>query len=140
MTLHLIKLAVGIETLDHLKERQERFKNEAGNYRHRTRMFPKRADELIDGGSMFWVIKRLVLVRQSIIALHREADREGRKFCLIELTPHQVLVDPQRKRPFQGWRYLRPEDAPRDLADGSGYIDPDMPIDMRVELGRIGLI
>ena len=140
MTLHLLKLAVGIDHIDQLKERQRRFANEAGHRRHRTRMFPKRSDEILDGGSMFWVIKRLVLVRQPIIALHRETDEDGRGYCIIEMTPKHIAVEPQRKRPFQGWRYLKPEDAPRDLGDGMGYIDPEMPPEMRAELGRIGLI
>ena len=140
MTLHLLKLAVGIEHLDQLKARQHRFINDAGNYRHITRMFPKRGDEILDGGSMFWVIKRLVLVRQPIIALNRETDREGRRFCLIELAPNHIPVEPQRKRPFQGWRYLKAEDAPGDLSEGVGYVDPDMPADMRAELSRIELI
>ncbi|MGY8962670.1 MAG: DUF1489 family protein [Rhodospirillales bacterium] len=140
MTLHLLKLAVGIEHFDHLKERQDRFMTAVGNYQHTTRMFPKRESELLSGGSMFWVIKRLVTVRQTIIALHREADPDGRKYCVIELAPEHVFVSPQRKRPFQGWRYLKDEDAPSDLSSTDGYIDPDMPADMRAELGRIGLI
>ena len=140
MTLHLMKLAVGIENLDQLKERQRRFAKIKGNFRHRTKMFPKRSEEILDGGSMFWVIKRMVLVRQPIIALHRETDEEGRRYCFIELAPEHIAVEPQRKRPFQGWRYLKTEDAPPDLTDGTGFIDPDMPPDMRAELGRIGLI
>lgn len=140
MTLHLLKLAVGIEQVDHLKERQDRFMNAAGNYQHTTRMFPKREAELLDGGSMFWVIKKLVAVRQTIIALHREVDPDGRKYCVIELAPEHVLVSPQGKRPFQGWRYFKAEDAPSDLSSTDGYIDPDMPADMRAELSRIGLI
>lgn len=140
MTLHLLKLAVGIEHLDQLKARQDRFVNTRGNYQHMTRMFPKREAELLDGGSMYWVIKRLVSVRQPIIALHRETDDTGRGYCLIELAPAQILVAPQRKRPFQGWRYLKPEDAPADIGALDGYIDPDMPDDMRAELSRLGLI
>tara|TARA_B110000438_G_scaffold284868_1_gene314364 strand:+ start:7273 stop:7695 length:423 start_codon:yes stop_codon:yes gene_type:complete len=140
MPLHLIKLAVGIEHIDHLKERQSRFINDAGNAQHTTRMFPKRSDALLDDGSMFWVIKRMVLVRQQIIALHKGTNQEGRSMCVIELAPHHIYVQPQRKRPFQGWRYLKPGEAPKDIADGDGYIDPDMPDDMRAELSRIGLI
>lgn len=140
MTLHLLKLAVGIEHLDDLKARQDRFVNASGNYQHTTRMFPKRETELLDGGSMYWVIKRMVCVRQQIIALHREKDPEGRGYCLIELAPEHVSVAPQRKRPFQGWRYLKAEDAPADLTSSDGYIDPDMPADMRAELTMIGLI
>ena len=140
MALHLLKLAVGIEHLDQLKARQSRFANGKNNFRHRTKMFPKRSEEILDGGSMYWVIKRLVMVRQPILALHREADEEGRRYCFIELAPDLIAVEPQRKRPFQGWRYLKAEDAPPDLADGTGFIDPDMPPDMRAELGRIGLI
>lgn len=140
MTLHLMKLAVGIEHLDQLKARQQRFANAQGNYQHTTRMFPKREAELLDGGSMYWVIKRMVSVRQSIVALHRETDDNGRGFCLIELAPEYVLVMPQRKRPFQGWRYLKSEDAPADISSMDGYIDPEMPDDMRAELTRLGLI
>jgi hypothetical protein len=140
VTLHLLKLAVGVEHLDDLKARQARFVNAAGNYQHVTRMFPKREAELLDGGSMYWVMKRLVSVRQTILALHRETDSDGRSFCLIELAPEYVLVAQQRKRPFQGWRYLKPEDAPQDLTSSDGYIDPDMPPDMRAELSRIGLL
>ncbi len=140
MTLHLLKLAVGIEHLDDLKARQNKFVSASGNYQHTTRMFPKREAELLDGGSMYWVIKRLVTVRQPILALHRETDPNGRGYCLIELAPKHILVAPQRKRPFQGWRYYKPEDAPADLDSQDGYIDPDMPDDMRAELSRIGLI
>lgn len=140
MTLHLLKLAVGIEHLDDLKARQDRFVNASGNYQHTTRMFPKRESELLDGGSMYWVIKRMVSVRQPIIALHRETDPEGRGYCLIELAPEHIPVTPQRKRPFQGWRYLKPEDAPVDLTSSDGYVDPDMPAEMRAELQMIGLI
>lgn len=140
MTLHLLKLAVGIEHVDDLKARQDRFVNNAGNYQHTTRMFPKREAELLDGGSMYWVIKRMVCVRQQIIALHRETDPQGRGYCLIELAPEHIPVAPQRKRPFQGWRYLKPEDAPADLTSSDGYIDPDMPAEMRAELTLIGLI
>jgi len=140
VTLHLMKLAVGIEHLDQLKARQQRFVNAQGNYQHTTRMFPKREAELLDGGSMYWVIKRMVSVRQSIVALHRETDDNGRGFCLIELAPEYVLVMPQRKRPFQGWRYLKSEDAPADISSTDGYIDPEMPDDMRAELSKLGLI
>lgn len=140
MTLHLLKLAVGIEHLDDLKARQNKFVSASGNYQHTTRMFPKREAELLDGGSMYWVIKRLVTVRQPILALHRETDPDGRGYCLIELAPKHILVAPQRKRPFQGWRYYKPEDAPADLDSQDGFIDPDMPDDMRAELSRIGLI
>lgn len=140
MTLHLLKLAVGIEHLDDLKARQDSFVNASGNYQHTTRMFPKREAALLDGGSMYWVIKRMVAVRQPILALHRETDPDGRGYCLIELSPEHILVSPQRKRPFQGWRYLKPEDAPTDVTSSDGYIDPDMPADMRAELTLIGLI
>jgi len=142
VTLHLIKLAVGIETPEHLTERQERFRNARGNYQHTTRMTPRRSDEVLDGGSMFWVIKRMILVRQEIVALHEETDADGRGYCLIELDPNPVPVQPRRKRPFQGWRYLKPEDAPPDLSPGAahGYVDPDMPAAMRRELQALGLI
>ena len=81
MPLHLLKLAVGIEDIDDLNNRQARWKNTRGNYQHRTRMMPSRAAELLDGGSMYWVIRRMIQVRQPIVALHQKTDDQGRGYC-----------------------------------------------------------
>ena len=99
MTLNLIKLAVGIEDLDHLERRQRQTCNAAGNYRHRTRMTPKREAELLDGGAMYWVIRGLILVRQPILSLGQGKDEHGKPLCVIELAPRQILVCPRAQRP-----------------------------------------
>jgi hypothetical protein len=141
MPLNLIKLAVGIEDVDHLDKRQKQFRNAQGNYRHRTRMMPSREREILDGGSMYWVIKGFILVRQPIVALTPGKDENGKPMCLIEMEPRQILVQPRAQRAFQGWRYLKPDDAPADIASGGKiYIDPAMPKAMRMELVRLGLL
>lgn len=140
MILNLIKLAVGIGHVDQLKKRQEPFYNSDGYYEHTTRMFPKLADELVNGGSLYWVIKRLVVFRQPIVGIHKRNDQEGKGLCIIELEPNMIAVVPQARRPFQGWRYLKPKDTPRDLSTHEGFVDPEMPDDMRTELSRIFLI
>lgn len=141
MTLNIIKLAVGIEDLEHLESRQKQFRNADGNYRHRTRMMPQRQGEVLDGGSMYWVIRGMILVRQPIISLTQEDDDNGRALCVIELEPRQILVQPRAQRAFQGWRYLKADAVPADIAAGGKiYIDPSMPKAMRMELARLGLL
>ena len=115
MPLHLIKLAVGINNVDHLRVRQRLFREVKGNLRHRTRMRPRRKTEVLGGGSMYWVIRGLILVRQPIIGLRENTDDEGRALCVIELEDAHVLVRPTARRPFQGWRYLPAESAPQDI-------------------------
>ncbi len=141
MTLNLIKLAVGIDDLEHLARRQQQNRNAAGNFRHRTRMRPQREAALLGGGSLYWVIRGLIMLRQPILALGEGKDEHGRPLCIIELAPHQILVCPRAQRPFQGWRYLKPDAAPADLAPGGKiFVDPEMPQPMRLELARLGLL
>jgi hypothetical protein len=140
VTLHLIKLAVGIDDIDHLARRQRRYRLANGNFRMRTRMTPKRAAELLDGGSLFWVIRRLIQVRQPIVAVREDRDEAGRKRCIVEVEPRHVAVTPFPFRPFQGWRYLKPDAAPPDERVGSVYVDPKMPPAMKIELRRLGLL
>lgn len=142
MPLNLIKLAVGIEDLEHLERRQTQYRNKkTGNFEHRTRMMPQRQGDVLDGGSMYWVIRGLILVRQPILSLSEGKDEHGKPLCVIELEPRQLLVQPRAQRPFQGWRYLKAEDAPVDIAAGGKiYVDPAMPKAMRMELARLGLL
>ncbi len=141
MPLHLIKLAVGINNVDHLRVRQRLFREVKGNLRHRTRMRPRRKTEVLGGGSMYWVIRGLILVRQPIIGLRENTDDEGRALCVIELEDAHVLVRPTARRPFQGWRYLPAESAPQDISPMSDSgVDPTMPVDMQTELRRLGLL
>ncbi len=125
MALHMIKLCVGVDTVDELQEwqvkraKERAKKGKPANPFHDTRMHPKRADEMLDGGSLYWVIKHFTIVRQRIVGFETVKDKDGKPMCRIHLDPDLVRTKPRKKRPFQGWRYLEPGDAPADL-DGKG--------------------
>ena len=124
MTLHLVKMAVGIEDVAQLAAVQRRRLEEASRARsggvatvpHRTRHMPRRAAEVLDGGSLYWVIKGAVRARQRILRLERRMGRDGRRRCEIGLDPELVETVHRPCRPFQGWRYLEPADAAPDLS------------------------
>lgn len=145
MALNLIKLCVGVETVDDLEQSIERRKKRLSAVKqpleivHTTRMAPKRADEIIGAGSLYWVIKGRVQCRQEIIDLRTYNDSQGISRCDIVMKPELVLTAHQPKRPFQGWRYFKAEDTPRDLGAGEAEIS-DMPEEMRAELAGLGLI
>jgi len=111
----MVKLCVGAEEIGDLEAWQKRLMRSYPQPVHHTRMVPKQVDELLDGGSIYWVIKGLIQVRQKITDIRVMADRNGRKACELVLDPEIVLVDPTPKRPFQGWRYLKPNEAPADI-------------------------
>ena len=140
MPLNLIKLSVGIETVDHLAAVQARRSADNGENKlwHQTRQKPTRGDELLDGGSIYWVIKGILQVRQLIVGLETFRDSEGVRRCRIMLDPTLTLTDHRRRRAFQGWRYLAAADAPRDLGDSSE--NGDMPPEMVSELRSLGLL
>ena len=140
MTLNLIKLAVGFDDIEHLVRRQKQYRLSNGNFRMRTRLMPKRVEELLDGGSLYWVIRRFIQVRQPIVVVREESDGNGRRQCIVEVEPRHIEVSAQPCRPFQEWRYLKPDAAPPDLSGATGYIDPKMPPTLRLELRRLGLI
>lgn len=143
MTVHLLRMAVRIESIAQLKEIQaERRSSSKGKRLYTfTRNVPRRIDELTDGGSIYWVVKRLIRVRQEIIGITQDTNEEGRKFCAIELSPAHVLLEPRQQKAFQGWRYLKPEEAPLDLPAGaSTETETDMPPEMMAELKELGLI
>ena len=141
MPLNLIKLAVGIDDLDHMEKRQKQWRDKkTGHYRHWTRMWPKREAEILDGGSLYWVIKGMILLRQPIVGFS-EDDEDGKRMCVIELEPVQQLVQPRAQRAFQGWRYLKAADTPADIKKGGKlFIDPGMPQKMKLELAKLGLL
>jgi hypothetical protein len=124
VALHLIKLCVGIDGIDQLAQWQsariaERIKaGEKPRIWHTTFQTPKREAELLDGGSIYWVIKGLVQVRQGIVGFEPGEKSDGRKGCRILLEPKLVAVRPVPRRAFQGWRYLGADDAPADIAAG----------------------
>lgn len=143
MTLHLIKLSVGTEDLKGLGRWQAQRRKKYGRVFHRTRMMPKRAEEILDGGSIYWVIKGVVRARQQMIGIERVADEAGRPATLLVHHSKLVRTWPQVWRAFQGWRYLVPEDAPLDLdvaLAGAGGDVGEMPSEMLVELRELGLL
>ncbi|MEL6747455.1 MAG: DUF1489 domain-containing protein [Pseudomonadota bacterium] len=147
MTLHLIKLSVGSEGIEDLAVWQRTLAGRAlaltGQERvwHTTRMIPKRRDELLDGGSIYWVIKRVVQVRQRIIGLEENIGEDGIKRCDIVLDPELIPTKGAARRPFQGWRYLQPDDAPPDLMGASGASAGDRPPpEMQRELAELCLL
>jgi len=145
MPLHLIKLCVGCDTVQDLRDwiaeqRKEKKKRGSKAERsHTTRMVPKRADELTGGGSLFWVIRGQVLCRERIRAIRPFTDKDGIGRCRVVLDGKVVLVQPRPYRAFQGWRYLTVADAPPDL-DRAAPGAKNMPEDMRRELRSLGLL
>ncbi|TNE40559.1 MAG: DUF1489 family protein [Alphaproteobacteria bacterium] len=145
MSLHLIKLCVGVDRLEQLQDWQRRRAAAAARdpahppLSHVTRMTPRRREEVLAGGSLFWVIKGVIQVRQRILDLNSFDDEDGISRCRIVLDDALVPTVHQPKRPFQGWRYLKPEDAPKDLKDG-GMGGEDLPSEMRAELSELGLL
>ncbi len=142
MPLHLVKLCVGIDDPDQLRRVQAARLAEGGVVEARTRMMPRRRDEVLAGGSLYWVIRQVVRVRQRILGLEPATDpAEGRPFCRILLDPALVPVSPRAWRPFQGWRYLSVADAPPDLGDAPGETEEElMPEAMLAELRALGLL
>ena len=143
MTLHLIKLCVGAESIEDLANWQVRrlkelkAKGAKPELMHVTRMTPKRADELLDGGSLYWVIKGYVSVRQRLLEL-RPVTKNGKPHCGLVYERKLVATSRRFCRPFQGWRYLDPKDVPvdvRDLKGGKG-----LPEKLRTELAELGLL
>ncbi len=146
MTVHLIKLCVGCDSVDDLRSWQQERLVELKRARrrpileHHTRMMPRRREHVLDGGSLYWVIKGLVRLRQRIVGLDPRADVDGQGFCAIRYDPEMILTVPRSHRPFQGWRYLEPADAPRDLGRPGAASEEQAPPEMLEELRALGLI
>lgn len=125
MTVHLVKLCVGCGSVDELEawRRSQR----PSDWRLRTRQTPKRVDDLLDGGSLYWVFKGAILCRQGILAIDTVGEGVDR-WCEIDLDPIIVRTCSASRRPFQGWRYLPPEEAPGDLssAEAPGQIPAEL--------------
>ncbi len=137
MPLNLIKLCVGCESVEDLADWQSRRPTaKQGFTHHRTRFAPKRDAEILDGGSLYWVIKGWLRVRQRILAFDDGSDPDGTPVCLIRLDLGLTLVDPRRFRAFQGWRYLTAKDAPADLPQGGDALPPGL----AEELKELGLL
>ncbi len=139
-TVNILKLCVGAEAVDDLIDwqRTRAAQNPDGLPRHVTRMWPRRAGEVLNGGSLYWVFKGLVLARQRILRFDEVVGADGILRCGLVLDPKVVRTEPQPRRPFQGWRYLKPEDAPRDLPKARKG-DDALPPAMSAALADLGL-
>lgn len=139
--INLVKLCVGAEDVQHLIDWQasDRAKGPDGLPRHVTRMWPKRSAELLGGGSLYWVFKGNILCRQPILRLDEVIGGDGITRCGIVLEPVIHRTAPAPKRPFQGWRYLQPSDAPPDLRAGRSA-EPTLPAELDRALAEIGVL
>ncbi len=139
--VNLIKLSVGTETVEGLAawQRDARAQGPDGLPRHITRKWPKRAPEILSGGSIYWVIKGLVQCRQRVMRLDEVIGEDGIRRCAIVLAPELHRTQSVQRRPFQGWRYLPPGDSPPDLPDGRQDEDA-LPADLNRALAEIGVL
>jgi hypothetical protein len=138
--IHLMKLSVGSDSVEDHESWQvsQRPHWPAGCAVHVTRMWPKREAEVLDGGSLYWVIKGQVLCRQPVLDLKEVDLGDGIPRCALILDAGIIRTDPAPRRPFQGWRYLDPKDAPRDLALARPTDDP-LPAALARALAELGL-
>ena len=139
--IHLVKLSVGTETVEDLLAWQSsaRAQGRDGYPRHVTRMWPKREEALLKGGSIYWVIKGFLQCRQEILRLDEVIGEDGIRRCAIVLNPAIIRTTTAKKRPFQGWRYLKPDQAPRDLSGRPSEEEP-LPAKLAGALADIGVI
>jgi hypothetical protein len=159
MALHLVKLCVGIDSIAELQEYREQMQREKAKSRkggsgktgapledsHWTRMKPKRAEEVLNGGSLYWVIRGRICVRHRILRLDDVEDEAGKAYCAIVYDPTVIITETRPRRAFQGWRYLEEEDAPPDISDQRAALraakaEADLPSEMIAELKSLGLL
>jgi hypothetical protein len=142
MTVHLLKMAVGCDDVDELAARQAARRKSVGGrpvVLGYTRRWPRRVDELVDGGSIYWIVKRAIRARQRIVDLVEAVDPDGTPYCQLQLDPELVATEAAPRRPMQGWRYLVPQDAPRDRGP-AGEGEEDLPAELQEELRELGLL
>lgn len=139
--IHLIKLSVGSDSVDEIEDWQKNRSKQRinGQYFHLTRMWPKREADLLNGGSIYWVVKGFVQARQRVLALEEVIGDDGIRRCAIVLDPDLIRTTTAPKRPFQGWRYLNPEDAPVDLGKARAN-DDVLPPELAGALADIGVL
>ena len=138
--INLVKLCVGAEVVDDLIhwQNQKRAQYPDGLPRHVTRMWPRRENEILSGGSLYWVFKGTILARQRILRLDAHQGADGIARCAIVFDPKLVRTEAAQRRPFQGWRYLKPEDSPADLA-AARAMDDTLPPNLAMALAEIGV-
>ena len=138
--INILKLCVGADTVEDLTEWQQSHRDlwPKGTARHVTRMWPKREAEVTSGGSLYWVIKGVVLARQRILRLEEVFGADGIRRCGLVLDVDVIRTAPAPRRPFQGWRYLDPMESPRDLPKGRAK-EETLPPELARALADIGL-
>ncbi|MGR3500849.1 DUF1489 family protein [Pseudaestuariivita sp.] len=140
--LHLIKLSVGSESVADVQRwfnsPECRARHGLGQPCHITRMWPKREAELLDGGSIYWVIKGVLQARTRLLGFEEVTGADGIRRCAMLIDPKVVRTETALKRPFQGWRYLKDEDAPADLAPHRAEEDA-LPVALSAALAEIGV-
>ena len=139
--INLIKLSVGTECVESLAKWQARkdVRTKDGLPRHVTRMWPKREAEILNGGSIYWVIKGVIQARQRIFRLEEITRADGIRRCAIVLDPEIIRTQGSQRRAFQGWRYLKPEDVPPDLPEGRED-EAELPVELNRALAEIGVL
>lgn len=136
--VNMVKLCVGAEKVEDLIVWQQRQSWPDAHPVHVTRMWPKRAAELLNGGSLYWVFKGAMLARQRIVALQEVLGGDGIRRCAIVLAPEVIRIEGAPRRPFQGWRYLDPAESPRDLPKQRAH-ESTLPDGLARALADIGL-
>ena len=139
MSLHLVKLCVGVNELSEMEFWASEARAGRDNSDHVTRAYPKRESEILPGGSLYWVIRGMILCRQPIAAFEKVQTYDGIMRCRIVFEPTIIAVRPRPRRAFQGWRYLEAFDTPPDLSTTS-TLDATMPEQMRRDLAALGLL
>ncbi len=138
--INILKLCVGADSIEDLADWQhsQRHRWPAGRAVHVTRMFPKREAEILDGGSLYWVIKGIILCRQRILGLEQVTEADGITRCALMLDAEIIRTEAAPRRPFQGWRYLGPAESPGDLVKGRER-EEALPPALAQALAEIGL-
>lgn len=138
--INLLKLCVGADQVEDLIAWQDAHRHgwAGGRPVHVTRMWPKRADEILNGGSLYWVFKGMILARQRILGLEEHTGGDGILRCALVLDPEVIRTEGAPRRPFQGWRYLPPDEAPRDIGKRRDREDA-LPPGLAQALAEIGL-
>ncbi|AOX16183.1 DUF1489 family protein [Kozakia baliensis] len=137
--LHMIKLVVGCATIDELAARMQHERVDGHGF-VRTRTMPRQADEILGGGSLYRVMNGTLICRQPIAGFRAITRPDGQPGTLILVTDEIIPVMPRAMRPFQGWRYLKPDDAPADLGNQTASGIENLPPNLRRELADLGLI
>ena len=145
-SVNIVKLAVGIQSVEELALIQRRFLNQptvqtSKGFYHSTKLMPKKHDAIVESGSLYWVIKGVICARQKIVEIIKQEDSDGIKRCRIYLEDSIIKTTPIRKRPFQGWRYLKKNKTPADIIDPiTGTFDDDIPLEVQRQLLEVGLL